>query len=255
MSTPLRFGQLARGDVGARVEADDHRLRRERQVDVGLGDAADAGVDDVDLDLAGRQLGQRLRQRLVAALHVGLDDQRQRLDGVLGHLVEHVLELRRLLLGELHVAELALAEQRDLARLALVAQHHHLLAGERHVGQALDLDRDRRTGLCDALAGLVGHRAHAAEHRAGQHDVAALQRARLDEHGRDRALALVEPRLDDDALGRRVLRRLQFQHFGLQQDRVEQVVDALAGLRRDRDELRSRRRIPRGSRPRRPAPA
>ena len=82
------------------------------------------------------------------------------------HLVEHVLELRRLLLRELHVAELALAEERDLARLALVAEHHDVLAGERHVGQALDLDRDRRAGLVHRLAGLVGHRAHAAEHRA-----------------------------------------------------------------------------------------
>ena len=35
----------------------------------------------------------------------------------------------------------------------------------------------------------------------------------------------------------RVLRRLQLEHFGLQQNRVEQRVDALAGLRRHRDEL------------------
>jgi hypothetical protein len=140
-------------------------LRREREVDVGLGDAADRRVHDVDLDLVGRQLGQRLRQALVAALHVGLDDERQRLRAALAHLVEHVLELRGLLLRELDVAELALAEQRDLARLALVAERDHVLAGERHVGQALDLDRDRRPGLLDRLAVLVGHRAHAPNTR------------------------------------------------------------------------------------------
>jgi hypothetical protein len=66
-------------------------------------------------------------------------------------------------LGQLDVAELALAEQRDFARLALVAQHHALLAGSRHVGQALDLDRNGRTGLFDRLAVLVQHGAHAAE--------------------------------------------------------------------------------------------
>ena len=60
----------------------------------------------------------------------------------------------------------------------------------------------------------------------------------MHEHGRDRALALVEARLDDDAARRRVLRRLQLEHFRLQQDRVEQLVDARAGLRGHRDELR-----------------
>ena len=80
-------------------------------------------------------------------------------------------------LRQLDVAVLALAEGRDLARTALVGQHHELVAGLRHFGQALDLDRDRRAGLVDRLAVLVEHRAHAAEARAGQHDVAALQRA------------------------------------------------------------------------------
>ena len=78
-------------------------------------------------------------------------------------LLEQVLELRGLLLRELHVAELALAEQRDLARLALVAERHHVLARAGHVRQALDLDRDRRAGLGDRAAVLVEHGAHAAE--------------------------------------------------------------------------------------------
>ncbi len=60
----------------------------------------------------------------------------------------------------------------------------------------------------------------------------------LHQDGRHRALALVEARFDDDALGRRILRRLELEHFRLQQNRVEQIVDAGAGLRRDLDELR-----------------
>ena len=47
------LGQLARRRVGARVEADDHGARGHRQVDVGLGDAADAGVHHGDLDFVG----------------------------------------------------------------------------------------------------------------------------------------------------------------------------------------------------------
>jgi hypothetical protein len=48
------FGELARLRIRAHVEADHDRLRRERQVDVGFGDAADRRVHDVDLDLVGR---------------------------------------------------------------------------------------------------------------------------------------------------------------------------------------------------------
>src|SRR6266540_4093611 len=231
------LGELARGDIGAGVEADDDGLRRQRQVDVRLGNAADGGMHDVDLDLRGRELRQRTRQRLVASLHVGLDDQRECLDLVLGPFGEHVLELRRLLLGELDVAELALTEQRDFARLAFVAQDHDLFAGERNIGQALDFDGNRGAGTLHALAGLVGHRAHAPKNRAGEHDVAALQRSRVNEHGRERTLALVEAGFNHDSLRQRIARRLELEHFGLQQYRVEQIVDALPGLCRYLDEL------------------
>jgi hypothetical protein len=50
---------------------------------------------------------QRLDQRLLRTLHVGLDDERQGLDLALAHLLEHVLQLGGLLLGQLDVAELA----------------------------------------------------------------------------------------------------------------------------------------------------
>jgi hypothetical protein len=40
---------------------------------------------------------QRLHQRFLGTLHVGLDDQRQGLDLALAHLLEHVLELGGLL--------------------------------------------------------------------------------------------------------------------------------------------------------------
>ncbi len=79
---------------------------------------------------------ERVRQAFVRALHVGLDDERERLRLALAHLLEDVLELRRLLLRELDVAELALPEERDLARLALVAEHDHIGARGGHVREA-----------------------------------------------------------------------------------------------------------------------
>ena len=69
--------RLARTGIGTGVEADDDGLRRFGQIDVRLGDAADRGVDHIDLDLAGGQLGQRMHQRLLGTLHVGLDDEGQ----------------------------------------------------------------------------------------------------------------------------------------------------------------------------------
>src|SRR5437879_2698379 len=73
--------------------------------------------------------------------------------------------------------------------------------------------------------------------RGGEHDVAALQRSRVNEHGRERTFALVKAGFNHYSLRQRIARRLELEHFGLQQYRVEQIVDALAGLCRYLDEL------------------
>ena len=61
---------------------------------------------------------------------------------------------------------------------------------------------------------------------AGHDDVAALQGAALDQHGGDRAAAAVELGLDDHAVGGAVGVGLQVEHLGLQQDGLDQVVEA-----------------------------
>jgi hypothetical protein len=63
-----------------------------------------------------------------------------------------------------------------------------------------------------------------------------LQGAGLHQHRGDRTATLVEPSLDDQALGRAVLGRRQFEHFRLQQHVLEQVVDALTRLGRHRND-------------------
>ena len=191
-------------------------------------------MHDRDLHLVGAQPGERVDQRFLRALHVRLDDEVQHVLAALGHLVEHVLELRGLLLRELDVAELALPEERDLARFLFVGEHHHVLTGIRHLGKALDLHRNRGTGVLHGLAGLVQHGTHAAEHRPGEHDVATVQRARLHKQRRHRTAALVEPGFDHHALGRGVDRGPQLEHLGLEEELLEQFVDSFAGLRRNR---------------------
>jgi hypothetical protein len=88
------------------------------------------------------------------------------------------------------------------------------------------------------LAVFVQHRAHAAVGLACQHHVTGLQRARLDQHRGHGTAALVEARFDDQALGHGIHRRLQFQHLGLQQHLLQQFIDTLAGLCRDRHKRR-----------------
>ena len=61
-----------------------------------------------------------------------------------------------------------------------------------------------------------------------------MQRAFLDQHGGDRAAAAIELRFDDRAARRAIRIGLELHHVGLQQDHLEQLVDSLAGARRDR---------------------
>ena len=70
------------------------------QEDVALGDAADALVQDADRDLGVLELLQLLDQGLERALDVGLEDQVQALDLLLGHLAVEVLERDGLALAE-----------------------------------------------------------------------------------------------------------------------------------------------------------
>src|SRR5207247_10885614 len=71
----LALGELAGARIGAGMEADDDRPRGRGQQHVGLADLADRVADDADLDLAGAELGERLRQRLDRSVYVALDDE------------------------------------------------------------------------------------------------------------------------------------------------------------------------------------
>src|SRR5690606_22970617 len=120
---------------------------------------------------------------------------------------------------------LALAIFRDLARLRLVGNHREAVASLRGSLQAEELDRHRRTGFLDLAALVVDQRAHAAPFVAGDQNVALAQGAGLDEHGRHRTASAVELGLDDHAFGGTVRIGLQLEQLGLQQDRLEELVD------------------------------
>jgi hypothetical protein len=75
MSTPFCSASCPGVRVRADPEADDHRLGGLGQEDVGLVDGTHGAVHDLDADLVGGELLQRVGDGLDRAVHVGLDDE------------------------------------------------------------------------------------------------------------------------------------------------------------------------------------
>src|SRR5215207_3961024 len=231
----LAVGDDARLADRADVEAEHDGVGRRGQVDVGLGDPADAGAHDLHLHLGLRQLRDLVLERLERAGDVGLEHQVEVLDLAAARLVEDRLE-RHLLAG---AAGLRLALQAEaalvgeLARAAVVLDHAHVLARLGHAVEAEHLDRLRRPRLLHPAALVVVQRAHAAPVGTGDERVTDLQRAAVYEHGHDGAAARVELGLDHDPGGLGVRVRLQLLDLRQQQDRLEQVIQV--GLRLGRD--------------------
>ena len=159
-------------------------------------------MEHADLDEIVREVVQRRIDRLHAALHVRLHHHRE-FDDVRLKVAEHRVEVRR---GERRalLGRLLLTVLRNLAGTLLVLDHGKLVARHRHAAEAQDLDRHRGAGFLDLLALVVDQRAHAAALGADHESVAPLERAARDEHGRNRAAALVELRLDHRRVGRTV---------------------------------------------------
>ena len=87
--------------VGADIEADDDGVGGIGQVNVGLADGTDTGMDDADAHLIIGDLLQALLDGLGGALHISLDDNGQLLHIVLCHLAEQVIQSDLLEGGEL----------------------------------------------------------------------------------------------------------------------------------------------------------
>ena len=177
--------------------------------------------------------------------HVGLEDDPQLL-GLAGlDLAVEVLE------GGATAAVAALRGDLGLALLdhraggLVVGDDAQDVAGLRDLGQAEDHDRTGRTGLLDPLAAVVLERADATERLADDDDVADVERAGLDEGGRDGAAALVHLRLDDRADRRAIRVGLELLEVRDEQDHLDELVEALAALGRDRRRAARRRRTPR----------
>ena len=187
-------------------------------------------MDDPHPDLLVGDLLQGGLHRLGGALHVGLDDDVQVLHLTGLDLAEQILQSDLAHVAVHAALLLCLALLGQLPGHALVGHSVEVIAGLRHFAHADDLHGDGGTGLGDLLALVVGHGADTAHSSAGNDHIALMQGTVLHQQGGHRAAALVQPGLDDSAMGGAVGVGLQLPHLSGKDHHVQQVVDALAGL-------------------------
>src|SRR5215212_8498762 len=231
--------QLGRLALRPDVEADDDRVGRRCQHDVGLGGRPNSTNNNAQRHLvADIDLGQRVLQGLHRTGHVALEDQCQLLALALLHGRHEVLERTTHAALCLHGGALArLALLGDLAGHPVVLDHQEVLTRTRHGRQTQHHRGLRGEGLLHRLGVLVEQCPDAAVRRTGDDRVTNAERAALHQHGRHRTAATVQVRLDDQTLGGLPRVRAQVERrIGSQHDRLEQLVEVQLGLGRDIDE-------------------
>src|SRR5580658_2031915 len=235
------LGKLACPAGRPDVEADNHRVRGNRQVDVVLSDRANATADDPEYDvLTDVYLQQCVFQCLNRPGHVALDDEQQFLAGARLKCRFQVFKRDpRPALRELRGPFPGLTPLGDLPGHPVVGNGEEAVARIRHGGQAEHLDRAARRRFRYLITVLVQHRPNPAVSLATDDRVADLQRPALHEHRAHRAAPLVQVSLDRNALSRlmRIGPQVKLSVSG-QHDRFEQFRDPGAVARRNIDEQR-----------------
>ena len=186
---------------------------------------------EAELDVVALQLAQTLGDSLERAAHVGLEDQVQRGRLAALDLLEQVLQLgtaqRRGGGGHVPGHPVAVgAGLTDGAGLGQLRGDPELVTGLGRLGEPEYLDRRRRGRLLDLVPVVVDQGLHLAPCGASHDRVADPQGALLHDDRGHRPTTDLELRLDDDAPGTALGRRLQLLDLGDQHDLLQQVLDA-----------------------------
>ncbi len=229
----LGLGHLASRTGRTNVEAHDDGIGSGSEHDVGVADGTYGTMDDVDLDILGGELDERVLDSLDGTVHIGLDDDVEFLEVSDSQTATDLLESDVLLGADRLLALQLLTLVSNLACLLLGRQYVELVTGLRRTVETEDRTRLTRANLLDALAALVEHGLDTTVVGAGQHDVAHMERTVLDEQRSYVAASLVERGLDDRTLGATLGIGLEVEHLGLQEHFLQQLVNAVTLLSRD----------------------
>src|SRR6185312_7208024 len=175
-------------------------------------------------------------QRFDRALSVGFDDEVERLAALRRHLHERFERDLRARTGlDPDFAPSSAPFRSRFARGPLVGNDHERVARRGNVGEAHDLDRDRRTGLLHSLALVVDQRPDLTVGRTDDDDVARPQRPVLNQDGRNGTMPAVERGFDDDSGRAPIPVGLEIFDVRLEQHGFQQRIDAVARARGDRN--------------------
>ena len=225
---------VTRSVIRANVKAHNDSAGSRGQHHIGLIDGTYAAVDNFYAHLFVSDLLKRCLDGLSGTLNVGLDNNVEifHLTGL--DLTEQVLKAYLLAAAEGGILLLGLALFNELAGHTLIVNGVEYIAGARHLGHTRYLNRYGGTGLGYADALVVYHGADTADSGACNNNVSEPESSVLYENGHDRAAALVEPCLNNGALGGAVGICLELLHFGKNNKVLKQIVYSHAGLGGDR---------------------
>ena len=190
-------------------------------------------MDDTHPHLVVGELLQRCLHGLHAALHIGLDDEVQILHLACLDLAEQILQGHLAHRGVGSGLFLCLALLHQLTGQLFVGHGVEGGAGGGSLRKTRNLHGHGGTGGGDLLALVADHGPDTAYGGAGDDNVALVQRAVLHQQRCHGAAALVQPRLDDRALGGAVGVGLQLAYLSSEGQHFQQIVHTHTGLGRD----------------------
>ena len=149
-------------------------------------------MDDIDLDLFGRETDQRVGQSLYGTVHVTLDNHVQLLEVTHRNTTADIIQGQHLLCTQTQFALQLFTTVGNLASLLFCLQDIECITSLWCTIQAQNQSRFGRTRLFDPLVTLVEHRLDTTEVCTCQHNVTNLQSSILNQHGRYITTTLVE---------------------------------------------------------------
>ncbi len=220
------------GRAGARflrdMKTDNNGIGRARQQHVVFVDAAHARERDLEGNLFALDIAQRLLNGLQRPLDIRFHDDREFLDHLSALRLEQVFERSTARRGNSIQPSFFHALRRHLARSLVVRVNLEFGARLRHGIEAKAFDGVRRARRPHLDAYIIDQCLHASPARTTHNRVPDLKRTRLNQQVGRGSHARLQARFDHKTCRATARIGLQLEHFGLQQNHFQQIVNTLS---------------------------